>query len=43
MKKSEKKVIKINWGQIIKRISPYNVKKGIFKTLWNERVLGKTY
>lgn len=29
MKKSEKKVIKINWGQIIKRISPYNVKKGI--------------
>lgn len=29
MKKSEKKVIKINWGQIIKRVSPYNVKKGI--------------
>ena len=29
MKKSEKKVIKINSGQIITRISPYNVKKGI--------------
>ena len=45
MSEKETKTFKIKWTKVLKKVSPYNIKKGILylKALWSERILGKTY